>query len=201
LEFRLILPEETVPDAGVFREQGVPMRTVLACPFLDDDSSDLRSDFEILSDEIASMIGLLRSLIDEKLVKDAQKLKDDLLTLGELVYHSGSSLRTRTTVSNEEREWLHARFEEIQAETKTLSPRFVVPQGCVPAAYSHCLRSKTNALIRLLSRYKQQGNPVDDALFDFTSLASNYFFVLALQLNQSYGVKEIAFISRVYRHE
>lgn len=42
------------------------MSKFLAYPFLYDEAADLNCDFEILTDEISSMIGLLRSLPDDE---------------------------------------------------------------------------------------------------------------------------------------
>jgi cob(I)alamin adenosyltransferase len=74
----------------------------------------------------------------------------------------------------------------------------VLPQGCTAAAYSHVLRNKCKSLVRLLSRYHQQGNEVEGLLFDFCNLYSGYFYFLALKLNRDEGVEEVEFISRVY---
>jgi cob(I)alamin adenosyltransferase len=167
----------------------------VAYTFLYDPSADLRCDFEILSDEIASMIGLVRALIDDRVVQDGGELREDLLKISELMYHINPSLRTKIAVTGEELAWLHEKAVRLQVDP---SSRFVVPQGCVPAAYSHVIRSKCKALVRLLSRHAQQGHPVDDILFDFINLFSNYFFALALRLNHVYGVTEVPFTSRVY---
>jgi hypothetical protein len=57
------------------------MNKHLAYSFLYEDASDLKCDFEILSDEITtSMIGFLRSLIDDT------DTKDELARINEL-YH------------------------------------------------------------------------------------------------------------------
>jgi ATP:cob(I)alamin adenosyltransferase len=170
--------------------------------FLYDDPDDLRCDFEIAADEIASMIGLLRSL-----VKD-ENLRAELTRLNELMYHINPSLRTRPAVSGEELDWLAGKVNEMQAEIRESfdqaapyhekKPRFVVPQGCTAASYSHIIRNKCKSLVRLLYRHKEQGNIVEDMLFDFINLYSGYFYTLALKLNQEAGVVETEFKSRVY---
>ncbi|GHV56744.1 ATP-binding protein [Spirochaetia bacterium] len=175
----------------------------LAYSFLYDDPADLRCDFEIMSDEIASMIGMLRSLIDNK------EIREDLSKTIELMYHINPSLRTKTAVTAEELAWLHERVERIQKETRETfnkaapsrgkAPRFVLPQGCTAAAYSHIIRNKCKSLVRLLHRYQQQGNTVDDIIFNFTNLFSGYFFSLALKLNKDNDVEEVEFNSRVYK--
>ncbi|MDU7905049.1 MAG: primosomal protein N', partial [Peptostreptococcaceae bacterium] len=53
------------------------MSKYLAYPFLYDDPSDLRCDFEIFTDEISSTIGLLRAFVDDKSLKyELSKIND-----------------------------------------------------------------------------------------------------------------------------
>lgn len=168
------------------------MNKYIAYPFLYDESSDIRCDFEIMSDEISSMIGLLRSLVDDK------NLKEDLSKINEIMYHINPSIRTRVAVTPEELSWLDEKMSDIREEVKDTFTKFVLPQGCTEASYCHVIRSKCKSLVRLLSRYKQQGNDVEDLLFDFVNLYSGYFFVLGLKLNKDKGVEETEFESRVY---
>jgi cob(I)alamin adenosyltransferase len=187
------------------------MNKYLSYPFLYEDSEDLRCDFEILTDEISGMIGLLRSL-----VKD-EALRNDLTRVNELMYHINPSLRTRTAVTDEELGWLdgktralRVKAQESSMEQGESSPagggrpqpentaRFVLPQGCTAASLSHLIRSRCKALVRLLSRHRQQGHKTEEILFDFINLFSGYFFFLALRLNRDSGFEEIEFKSRVY---
>jgi ATP:cob(I)alamin adenosyltransferase len=174
----------------------------LSYSFLYDDPVDLHCDFEIASDEIASMIGLLRSLIND------EALRKDLTKINELMYHINPSLRTHTAVTQDELYWLEGKTAELQeavresfnraAPLRGKAPRFVIPQGSTQAAYSHVIRNKCKSLVRLLYRYQQQGNTVEDILFDFINLYSGYFYSLALKINQDQGVEEVEFTSRVY---
>jgi cob(I)alamin adenosyltransferase len=174
----------------------------LAYSFLYDDPGDLRCDFEIASDEIASMIGLLGSFIKEKV------LRADLNRLNELMYHINPSLRTRTAVTGDELDWLEGKVRELQesikegfdraAPSRAGAPRFVLPQGCTAACYSHIIRNKCKSLVRLLYRHREQGGKTEPILFLFINLYSGYFFSLALKLNQDEGAEEIPFTSRVY---
>jgi cob(I)alamin adenosyltransferase len=179
------------------------MSKYLAYCFLYDDAADLRCDFEILTDEISSMIGLLRSLLDETDKTADPELENDLCKINELMYHINPSLRTKTMVNAGELEWLHQKTCVLQKVVEVGLPRgdgvtFVIPQGCTQAAYSHVIRNKCKALVRLLSRHQQQGNTADEILFDFVNLYSGYFYFLALWFNINHGVEERSFISRVY---
>jgi cob(I)alamin adenosyltransferase len=179
------------------------MNKYLAYTFLYDDSADLRCDFEILTDEISSMIGLLRSLLDETDKEADPELEENLCKINELMYHINPSLRTTITVSKKELEWLLLKINELQKvieqkPTAEKNQTFFVPQGCTQASYSHVIRNRCKALVRLLSRYQQQGNTVDEILFDFINLYSGYFYFLSLWFNKNHGIEERSFISRVY---
>jgi len=179
------------------------MSKYLAYYYLYEDTTELKCDFEILTDEISSMIGLLRSLMSDADKTAGPSMANDLCKLNELMYHINPSLRTWVTVTEEELEWLNQKTLQLQKATEEGLPKsggltFFIPQGCTPAAYSHVIRNKCKTLVRLLSRFKQQGNEVDEILFDFANLYSGYFYFLALWFNMNHEEKETLFISRVY---
>jgi ATP:cob(I)alamin adenosyltransferase len=163
-----------------------------AYPFLSDESEDLRCDFEIYTDKLSSMTGLLSAMCQEiELQKDLQKVDD-------LIYHSNPTLRTKMTVTEEEVQWLKTRVDALRDETKDRCERFVLPYGSKRAALSHVLRAECKGLVRLLYRYNRTGKNVEPLLYDFTNLLSGYFFVLSLKLNALDGIDEIPYISRNY---
>lgn len=162
-----------------------------AYPFLSDAKDDLRCDFEILTDRMASMTGLLASLCPE--------YREELLKIDELIYHANPSLRTFFSLTEAEIEWLKACADGLSAETKGLCSRFVVPAGTPRACVAHVLRTDGKKLVRMLYRYAEDGGKVDDQLFDFANLVSGYFFLLALRLNHLDGFEEVPFVSRNYR--
>lgn len=169
------------------------MSKYLAYPFLYDKSCDLRCDFEILTDEISSMIGLLRAYVEDS------ELKDELSKVNELMYHLNPSLRTKTTVTEEELIWLEQRYIYHSEYVKERFNKFVLPEGSRQSGFCHVIRSKCKALVRLTSRYKERGNNVDEIIFDFANLFSGYFFVLALKFNKDENIEETEFISRNYK--
>ena len=163
-----------------------------AYPFLSDDSENLCCDFELLTDEITSMTGLL--------AQKAPHFRPELLRVAELVYHANPTLRTRWTVTDEEVGWLCERVNALVEESKAkgLCNLFVLPQGCEEACLAHVLRVKAKCLVRLIYRHVQQGHSVPEALLDFANLLSGYYFNLALILNDRAGVKELPYVSRNY---
>lgn len=164
-----------------------------AYPFLCDETSDLRCDFELLTDEMASRTGLLRAQ-----VKD-ESLQDELLWICELIYHINPTLRTHLTVTEEEKERLLAAVNRLQEECHDRCKLFVLTQGCEAACTAHLLRVQGKSLVRLAYRYIQQGHTVEPRLLDLTNLLSGYFFSLALKLNQLENVDEIPYKSRNYK--
>ena len=161
-----------------------------AYPFLCDADDDLRCDFELLTDELASGTGLLRSQITE------QDLAEELLWICELVYHINPALRTTFTVTESEIARLVSIVEKLQTESKVHG--FVLPCGCQGACTAHLLRVKAKCLVRLLYRYLQRGYEVPDRLLDLCNLLSGYFFLLALKLNALNGLEERSYQSRNY---
>lgn len=161
-----------------------------AYPFLSDDSADLRCDFELLTDEMASMTGLLRTQVADKVIRT------ELLWVCELIYHINPTLRTRLTVTGEEAARLAAAVERLQAETSIHG--FVLPQGCEAACTAHLLRVKGKCLVRLLYRHMRQGHEVPNLLVDICNLLSGYFFLLALKLNALTDTSEVVYVSRNY---
>lgn len=163
-----------------------------AYPFLCDDREDLRCDFELMTDEIASWIGLLRAQVGD------EELKGELLWLCELVYHMNPTLRSRLTVTEEEIMRLAAAVDRLRDQCGERCERFVLTQGCGSACIAHILRVQCKSLVRLMYRHLQQGKQIPEMLFDLANLLSGYFFYLALRLNEMEGVDEIDFVSRNY---
>ena len=164
-----------------------------AYPFLYDKPNDLRCDFEILTDEITSYIGLMKSFVEDEVISK------ELETLGTLMYHVNPALRMKTEITAEEMDWLFDRCKVYTEELRNKFDKFVLPQGSTSASYGHVVRTKCKSLVRLLHRHRENGNDVDGMLFDFANLSSQYFFLLSLKLNDIEGVEEIEFVSRSYK--
>lgn len=163
-----------------------------AYPFLSDRGEDLRCDFELLTDEMASCTGLLRAKVTDK------ALKEELLWVCELIYHMNPTLRTKLTVTKEETERLAAMVKRLEKQYAHRCRRFVLTQGCETACIAHLLRVQGKQLVRLLYRHCEQGHDVPPMLMDLANLLSGYFFFLALGLNEMEDVEEIPYVSRNY---
>ena len=161
-----------------------------AYPFLSDDGCDLRCDFEILTDRMASMTGALAARCPEK--------REELLKVDELIYHFNPTLRTFLSVTEEETDWLLERADEMRDEVRDRFDRFVLPAGSERACAAHVLRVDSKGLVRMLYRAREGGLEFSDRVIDVASIVADYFFMLALWLNKEDGVPEIPFNSRNY---
>jgi len=164
-----------------------------AYPFLCDAGNDLRCDFELCTDEMSSMTGMLRTQIKDK------ALREELTWINGFIYNINPTLRTFMSVTDEEIEQLAGITEGLKDQCIGRCERFVLPQGSEAACMAHMLRVKAKMLVRLLYRHAEQGNKIPDTLFDAANLLSGYFFYLALYLNKTEDVDEIPFISRNYK--
>ncbi len=164
-----------------------------AYPFLADEADDLRCDFEILTDKISSLTGLLKALCSETW------LLDELDKVNALVYHLNPSLRTFTSITKEEFIWLLERTDAHKKEVSDHIRTFVLPQGSERACLAHVLRTECKTLVRLIYRYLYCDNHVDTLVIDFSNGLSNYFFVLAVRLNALDNIMEKPFVSRNYK--
>ena len=163
-----------------------------AYSFLSDKPNDLRCDFELLTDELASFTGFLQSQTDNN------DIKADLGFICNMIYHINPSLRTFTSITPQELEKLEQMVKHLQKHITSPTKGFVLPMGCKNAALAHVLRAKSKAVVRLLYCHAYQGHKVDEILLDFTNLLSGYFFFLALRFNVIAGVCEVVYASRNY---
>ena len=163
-----------------------------AYPFLSDEPEDLRCDFELMTDGLSSLTGLLRSKLTD------EELRAELLWVCELIYHMNPALRTALKVTEDERDRLIAASERLRDGCRGRCRRFVLTQGCEAACVAHVLRVGAKDLTRLLYRHIHQGHKVDTMLVDLANILSGYFFHLALYLNAADGVDEVDFVSRNY---
>lgn len=164
-----------------------------AYPFLSDAGDDLRCDFELLTDRMASLTGLLRAQ-----VKD-EALREELLWVCELIYNVNPTLRTFLSVTEAETQRLKAAADRLREQCAGRCELFVLTQGCQAACTAHVLRVEAKSLVRLIYRHCRQGHDVPPALLDITNLLSGYFFYLALYLNALAGVDEVPYASRNYK--
>ncbi len=188
-----------------------------AYPFLPEPAADLRCDYEIASDRLASSLGWLAALLRRCLSERQPPAGDaaaaaaaacrwlegvpaDLETLAELCYHANAGLRTPCRLTAEEIAWLDGITLAAENLLGERLKQFVVTVGHEAAAAAHIVRCDTKQVLRLLYRAHHVGSTVDARIIDFFSRLAGYVFALSLLINLSFGVPERRFDSRNYPH-
>ena len=156
-----------------------------AYSFLLEDSS--MCDYEIATDELASMISLASHYV--KHIK-----QQDMLRLIELIYHANGSIRGKCAIHQKEVDELHTIYDTYFVECK----QFVLPHGCIGASHLHVLRARTKTIIRLMTKIKKEGRNIESSLWDFMNLLANTFFMMCLYENKEEHHEEVSFVSKSY---
>ena len=164
------------------------MRKELCYPFLYEESRKV--EFEILTDKLSSQLGFCASLAKGN-------FKNELLFITELVYHLNGSIRGKTAIDESHVLFLKARYEFYERETED-GTRFVVPQGSPLASSLHIARCFGKEVVRKMYQLKIEGVIVEDVLFDFANMISNYSLMAALHANKINNVSEKEFNSKSY---
>jgi len=151
-------------------------------------------DFEVLTDELCALIGAVLNCLPA----GADDIRADLQQLQPLAFHLNGSLRGRMAVDESDLQWLNARLDHYRTELRGHAHRFVLPRGPLPAAQLHQARSAAKKAIRALVRVDEEGREVPPILPRLCNLMCNFFFFLALVLNQRQGFEETAFVSKSY---
>lgn len=151
-------------------------------------------DYEVVTDELCSHIGLVLALLPAGF----DDIAADLDRLQPLAFHLNGSIRGRLAVEEADLAWLHGQLRHYKAETRDRVRGFVLPRGPLPVPHLHLARSAAKKAIRLMVRLEQEGIAVPEALPRLANLMCNFFFVLALAINLRLGVEETPFLSRSY---
>jgi cob(I)alamin adenosyltransferase len=162
----------------------------LCYPYMRESASTV--DFEIRTDSLTTRIGLAASL-----TKDIPKVHLDLMELLPMAYHLNGSVRGKLAISAEDLERLSRMYDEYVAEVQDQIETFLLPQGTTAACELHVCRSEAKKSVRALHKVSLERD-VPDILFDYAHLLANVLFVMAVYVNQQYGVEEIPFVSQSY---
>lgn len=157
-----------------------------AYPFLKETSR--QCDYEVASDELASMLGYAMHV-----VKHISEL--DRLVL--MAYHLNGSIRGKVAVTEEDKSFLEALYVKYE-EKVGRKTQFVLPQGSEGACFLHMLRSKAKAVVRLAYAIEREEHPVSELVLDLWNMLSNVLFQMALYENLMEDVQETVFVSKSY---
>ena len=152
-------------------------------------------DFEIRTDSLTTRIGAVLPVLieDEK----AQVVLGDLRVIHPLAYHVNGSVRGKLAITEEDLQWLSARYDFYVSHVEGSIQQFVLPQGIESAARLHICRSEAKKSYRALHKVSEE-REVPDILFDYLGLLANVFFVMAVYMNKQHGHAEIPFESKSY---
>lgn len=162
----------------------------LAYPFIFEDSP--LCDFEILTDELCTLIGIALSSIDNL---DVQR---SLSELQPKIFHLNGSIRGKNGIFEKDIEALADDYHKFKDSVSDKNKRFVLPRGVGPVATLHQCRSLSKKVVRQLVLVEKHGKSVPETLPRFANLLVNYFFALTRLLNQEMGIEEPEYISINY---
>ncbi len=140
-------------------------------------------------DELNSVLGILRTLIDQledtggRLVRDSRedlhRLQNRLFDIGSiLATPGGSHYEGMPRVDEEDIAWLERRIDAMNAELKPLDS-FALPGGGMLNAHAHLARTVCRRLERVLWRAQETAHDVPAAVLRFANRLSDYLFVYA----------------------
>lgn len=164
----------------------------LCYPFIHEGS--YLCDFEVITDELCTLIGSAISGTPESMSDIQQDLED----LQPLAFHLNGSIRGRLALSESDLTWMHGRLSHYREEVEERLTRFVLPRGTVPVPQLHLARSASKKAIRALVRLEQEGTEIPGVLPRFCNLLCNLCFTLTVVVNKRRGVTEPVFVSKSY---
>jgi cob(I)alamin adenosyltransferase len=140
-------------------------------------------------DELNSVLGILRTLVDQsedttsRLVRtsreDLHRLQNRLFDIGSiLATPGGTSYEGMPQINSEDIAWLEQRIDAMNAEMKPLDS-FVLPGGGMLNAHAHLARTVCRRFERVLWRVQESANDVPAAVLTFANRLSDYLFVYA----------------------
>ncbi len=151
--------------------------------------TDLRVEAYGTADELNSVLGIVRTLVDQRedadnrLVRasreDLHRLQNRLFDIGSiLATPDGSRYEGMPQVGAEDISWLERRIDTMNAELKPLDS-FVLPGGGMLNAHAHLARTVCRRFERVLWRLQERTHDVPAEVLTFANRLSDYLFVYA----------------------
>lgn len=164
----------------------------LCYPFIYEHSSVC--DFEILTDELCTLVGLAGTACDDQ----NTDIAEDLFALQPKMFDLNGSIRGKCAISEDDIQHLKGRYHYFLSLLTGEKKVFVLPRGkgaCLPL---HQARSVSKKAIRMLVKAEKEGSEIPDTLHRYANLLTNYFFALTLVINQRAGIEEPEYTSNNY---
>jgi cob(I)alamin adenosyltransferase len=142
------------------------------------------------ADELNSVLGLLRTMVDQlqeresALARESRialpRLQNKLFDLGSLLACPlGSDAGSMPKVTDEDVAWLEQRMDDMNADLPELRS-FVLPGGGMLNAYAHLARTVCRRLERVMWAVNDEaGGGLDPTLLTWVNRLSDYLFVYA----------------------
>ncbi|WP_256383421.1 cobalamin adenosyltransferase [Photobacterium toruni] len=162
----------------------------LAYPFIFEDSS--LCDFEILTDELCTYVGLAISQLPD------DQVRQSLSWLQPRIFHLNGSIRGKCGIFEADIIKLKADYHYFRNQVTDSNKRFVLPRGVGAVVQLHQCRSLSKKVVRQLVNVDAEGKKIPATLPRFSNLLVNYFFALTRVLNQQAEIEEPEYISINY---
>lgn len=179
-----------------------PERSKLCCCYSFINDPGWLTDYEVLTDELSAQLGMAFSAAETDAA--LADLLPDLDRLEALALHANGSVRGKLAVTEDDLDWLQARYSHFQQEIEAREPErmknFVLPRGLAPVPALHQARSTAKKALRCLVRVEEEKrHEIPLEIPRFLNFACNFCFLLTVLINQRRGVAEPVFVSRSYR--
>ncbi|MGF1695533.1 ATP:cob(I)alamin adenosyltransferase [Vibrio lamellibrachiae] len=160
-------------------------------PFIYEDSPIC--DFEIISDELCSRIGLVLTLDLDDVSRDVlQRLQPN-------VYHLNGSVRGKLAITEDELEELYRDYDLLRSLLDGGFKGFVLPGGHKIAGELHLCRTNAKKVVRALVAIEHAGKKSPaPILFRYANLIANVMYTLASYTNFITDTQEVEFVSKSY---
>lgn len=152
--------------------------------------SHLRVDAYGTVDELNSFVGWLRDSIDNQhIISVLVQVQHRLFTVGAVLASDPEKHPPTPDLKQEDIALLE---KEMDAMDATLPPlkNFILPGGHTSVSVCHVCRTVCRRAERLAVAL-HQSDPVDSLVLQYLNRLSDYFFMLARQLGQDLGAKEV----------
>jgi ATP:cob(I)alamin adenosyltransferase len=159
-------------------------------PYIFEDSP--LCDFEILTDELCTYIGLALSQIEQQLVNEA------LGWLQPKIFDLNGSIRGKCAIDEQDIAQLKHYYHFFKSKVTDNNTRFVLPRGVGPTALLHQCRSLSKKVTRQLVLIDKANIEVPQTLPRFTNMLVNFLFAMTRFLNQLQGIDEPEYVSNCY---
>ncbi len=151
-------------------------------------------DFELLTDELCTVVGLAGSAC---YARDAD-LQSILFNLQPQLFDLNGSIRGRCAIDESNLVELKKTYNELKLLFPVQKEKFVLPRGSGVVVQLHYCRSLAKKVTRALVRVESEGIVVPETLPRFSNLLTNLFFVMTRIINHRSGVEEPEYISSNY---